>query len=177
MSIMASGSTKSHGLSKSARSGIIAAVVIIVGLFLLLIVWFLWRNRKLKYTESLADANAEEGIRSWPTKWPTRKTAGADASSRNATYRHGEAVELAPPSYDVAQPLPTYEPPQSNQGRPESYELATMPRGHETIRQAGRMGQILQVKAVAPQSTSPQHPPNELVVNILLDVSDIELVV
>ncbi|THW25438.1 hypothetical protein D6C86_04769 [Aureobasidium pullulans] len=135
MSIMASGSTKSHGLSKSARSGIIAAVVIIVGLFLLLIVWFLWRNRKLKYTESLADANAEEGIRSWPTKWPTRKTAGADASSRNATYRHGEAVELAPPSYDVAQPLPTYEPPQSNQGRPESYELATMPRGHETIRQ------------------------------------------
>lgn len=135
MSIMASGSTKSHGLSKSARSGIIAAVVIIVGLFLLLIVWFLWRNRKLKYTESLADANAEEGIRSWPTKWPTRKTAGADASSRNATYRHGEAVELAPPSYDVAQPLPTYEPPQSNQGRPESYELATMPRGDETIRQ------------------------------------------
>lgn len=40
---------------------------------------------------------------------------------------------------------------------------------------AGRMGQILQVKAVAPESTSPQHLPNELLVNILLDVSDLRL--
>lgn len=132
MSIMASGSTSSHGLSKSARAGIIAAVVIVVGSFLLLIIAFLWRNRKLKYTKALAEAQAAEGIRSWPTKWPTRKTTGMPTRSRNT---HGEAVELAPPSYDIAQPLPAYEPSYPNQGRPDSYELATMPHAHESPRQ------------------------------------------
>ncbi|KAI4729341.1 hypothetical protein E4T49_02919 [Aureobasidium sp. EXF-10728] len=95
--------TKKNGLSKSARAGVIAAVVIVCGIVLLLLGYFLWRNRKLKLTKELAEA--QEGVPQWPTKWPSRaKPTAASTQPRNS---HGEPVELAPPAYDLAQPLPT----------------------------------------------------------------------
>ncbi|KAH0360486.1 hypothetical protein KCU65_g9392, partial [Aureobasidium melanogenum] len=117
-------STKKNGLSKGARAGVIAAVVIVVGIVFLLMGWFLWRNRKLKYTKELAEA--QEGVPAWPTKWPTR--ARPEATSTQSSNRHGEPVELAPPAYDIAQPLPAYEVPRLNQDAPESYELANVTR-------------------------------------------------
>ncbi|CAD0094746.1 unnamed protein product [Aureobasidium mustum] len=120
-------STKKNGLSKSARAGVIAAVVIVVGIILLLIGWFLWRNRKLKYTKDLAEA--QEGVPAWPTKWPTR--ARPTATSTQSRNGHGEPVELVPPAYDIAQPLPTYEAPRSNQDVLESHELVNMSHGYE----------------------------------------------
>jgi hypothetical protein len=118
------------GLSKGARDGIIAAVVIVCGIIFLLIGWFLYRNRKLKYTKDLAAT--QEGVSGWPTKWPTRAQPTATAQTRNA---HGEPVELAPPVYDIDQPLPTYEAPGSHQGPPVSYELANMAHGQRPARQ------------------------------------------
>lgn len=125
--------TKS-GLSKSARAGIIAAVVIVVGLVLLLMGWFLWRNRKLKFTKELAQA--QEGVPTWPTKWPTR--ARPPATFTQSRDRHGEPVELAPPAYDIAHPLPAYEAPRPDQDAFESHELVNMAHGsgrHEPLRQ------------------------------------------
>lgn len=125
------GGSKHNGLSSSARAGVIAAVVIVIGVVLLGIGWFLYRNRKLKYTKELAEA--QEGVPAWPTKWPTRTKPTATAvQPRN---RHGEAVELAPPAYDIAPPLPTYEPQRSDQNAPESYELANMSQGQRPARQ------------------------------------------
>ncbi|KAI5194613.1 hypothetical protein AUEXF2481DRAFT_184849 [Aureobasidium subglaciale EXF-2481] len=125
-------STKTNGLSKGARDGIIAAVVIVIAIILSLLGFFLWRNRKLKLTKAIVDAQEAEGIRAWPTKWPTRARPVATAPQ---TRRHGEAVELAPPEYDTAQPLPTYEPAHPPRVGSESYELTNMPHGHEPARQ------------------------------------------
>ncbi|KAK6006750.1 hypothetical protein QM012_005758 [Aureobasidium pullulans] len=127
-------STEKNGLSTSARAGIIAAVVIVVGITILLMGWFLWRNRKLKYTKELAEA--QEGVAAWPTKWPTR--ARPTATSTQSGNGHGEPVELVPPAYDVAQPLPAYEAPRSYQDAFESHELVDMSHGpvrHEIVRQ------------------------------------------
>jgi len=125
------GGSKHNGLSSSARAGVIAAVVIVIGIVFLGIGWFLYRNRKLKYTKELAEA--QEGVPAWPTKWPSR--AKPTTTAIQARNRHGEAVELAPPAYDVAQPLPTYEPQRSHQDRRESYELASMSQGQRGVRQ------------------------------------------
>lgn len=124
------GGSKHNGLSSSARAGVIAAVVIVIGIVLLGIAWFLYRNRKLKYTKELAEA--QEGVPAWPTKWPSRARPTAIPQARN---RHGEAVELAPPAYDIAQPLPTYEPQRLDHDAPESYELANMSQGQRPARQ------------------------------------------
>jgi hypothetical protein len=125
------GGSKKNGLSKAARAGVIAAVVIVVGVVLLLIGWFLYRNRKLKYTKELAAT--QEGVPTWPTKWPTRaKPTATSTQSRNS---HGEPVELAPPAYDIAQPLPTYEALGQTHDTPGSYELATMAQGQRPARQ------------------------------------------
>lgn len=125
------GGSKHNGLSSSARAGVIAAVVIVIAIVLLGIGWFLYRNRKLKYTKELAEA--QEGVPAWPTKWPSRARPSATATqSRN---RHGDAVELAPPAYDIAQPLPTYEPQGLAHDAPESYELGNMSHGQRPARQ------------------------------------------
>ncbi|CAD0107627.1 unnamed protein product [Aureobasidium uvarum] len=123
--------TKKNGLSKGARAGVIAAVVIVCGIIFLSIGYFLWRNRKLKLTKELAEA--QEGVPQWPTKWPTRaKPTTTSTQPRNG---HGEPVELAPPAYDIAQPLPTYEAPRPNQAASESYELANMSHGQRPAHQ------------------------------------------
>lgn len=127
-------STKKNGLSKSTRAGIIAAVVIVVGIVFLLMGWFLWRNRKLKFTKELAEA--QEEVPAWRTKWPMR--ARFTATSTQSRNGHGEAVELAPPAYDIAQPLPAYEAPRPDQDTFESHELVNMAHGsgmHESVRQ------------------------------------------
>lgn len=125
------GGSKHNGLSSAARAGVIAAVVIVIGVVFLGIGWFLYRNRKLKYTKELAEA--QEGVPAWPTKWPSR--ARPTTTSAQPRNRHGEAVELAPPAYDIAQPLPTYEPQRSHHVTPESYELANMSQGQRSARQ------------------------------------------
>jgi hypothetical protein len=124
------GGLAKNGLSKGARDGIIAAVVIVCGVIFLLIGWFLYRNRKLKYTKELAAT--QEGVSGWPTKWPTRAQPTATTQTRNG---HGEPVELAPPVYDIDQPLPTYEAPGLHHGPPVSYELANMSHGQRSTRQ------------------------------------------
>ena len=125
------GGSKTNGLSKGARAGVIAAVVIVCGFVLVLIGWFLYRNRKLKYTKELA--STQEGVPAWPTKWPTR--AKPTATTTGSSNRHGESVELAPPAYDVAHPLPTYEPQRPSHDIPESYELTNMSHGQRLARQ------------------------------------------
>jgi hypothetical protein len=125
------GGIKKGGLSKGARDGIIAAVVIIIGAIFLVIGWFLYRNRKLKYTEELAAT--QEGVPTWPTKWPTR--ARPTATSTQSRNGHGEPVELAPPAYGIDQPLPTYEAPGQTHDAPGSYELANMSQGQRLTRQ------------------------------------------
>jgi hypothetical protein len=123
------GGSKTNGLSKGARAGVISAVVIVCGIVILLIGWFLYRNRKLKYTKELAAT--QEGVPGWPTKWPSRANPTATAQTRNG---HGEPVELAPPVYDIDQPLPTYEAG-SHQGPPVSYELVNMSHEQRPARQ------------------------------------------
>lgn len=123
---------KSHNnLSNGARAGVIAAVVIVVAGGLAYIGWFMYRNRKIKYTKELAET--QEGIQAWPTKFPTRsRPTTTSTQSRN---RHGEPVELAPPVYDVAHPLPSYEAPRLDQDAPESYEMGNMSQGPRSARQ------------------------------------------
>jgi hypothetical protein len=129
--VYSNGGSKHNGLSKGARAGVIAAVVIVIGIVILLIGWFLYRNRKLKYTKELAET--QDGVPAWPTKWPTR--AKPTATSTEPRNRHGEAVELAPPVYDIAQPLPAYEPTRPSHNVPGPYELANMLRGQGSARQ------------------------------------------
>jgi hypothetical protein len=124
--VYSNGGSKHNGLSKGARAGVIAAVVIVIGIVILLIGWFLYRNRKLKYTKELAET--QDGVPAWPTKWPTR------ARPTEPGNRHGEAVELAPPVYDIAQPLPAYEPTRPSHDAPGSYELVNMSQAQRPVR-------------------------------------------
>jgi hypothetical protein len=146
--IMYMESTRKNGVSKGARAGIIAAVVIVVGIVFLLMGWFFWRNRKLKYTKELADA--QEGVSAWPTKWPTRPRPGETSTqSRN---RHGEPVELAPPAYDIAQPLPTYKASRLNQDALRSHELANIHTDLKGVKVHARMCSLLHTRKASTEN-------------------------